>query len=351
MTTTGFDPNAPASPDSGIFGLTDAVEDAAVVLVPVPFDATTSYRRGAALGPVAILKASHQVDLFDLDLGRIYEGGIALLERAPDDEVRLNDWNARARELAAPIIEAGGAFTPAAEAALDEIDAICGALNEQVESEVSALLSQGKLVGIIGGDHATPFGAIAAHAARFEGMGLLHIDAHADLREAFEGFTWSHASIMFNAMARLPNVSKLVQVGLRDFCEEEFERIQASDGRIEAHFDVALARELSKGTSWTALCERIVARLPRDVYVSLDIDGLDPALCPNTGTPVPGGLSFNQLQRLLEVLVESGRRIVGFDLTEVAPSPDDEHGDEWDANVGARALYKLIGWARQSQMK
>ena len=347
MTAPHFDPNAAAAPDSGIFGLSDTPEDARVVLVPVPFDATTSYRKGASRGPLAIVEASRQIDLFDLDLGRVYEDGIALWERSDEDKARLLAWNARAGELAQPIIDVGGAVSAENALALEEIDAICAALNNQIEAEVGALLDRGKIVGLIGGDHATPFGAIAAHAARFQGMGILHIDAHADLREAFEGFTWSHASIMFNAFRRLSGISRIVQVGIRDFCEAEFELIQSSGGRIEAHFDAALKRELCRGTSWQALCERVVAALPREVYVSLDIDGLNPALCPHTGTPVPGGLSFEELQHLLEVLVDSGRRIVGFDLTEVAPSED--AADEWDANVGARALYKLIGWTRRSQ--
>lgn len=347
MTPSDFDPNAAASPDSGIFGLSDTAERARFVLVPVAFDATTSYRKGASLGPQAIVAASRQIDLFDLDLGRVYEDGIALLERAREDEARLIEWNRRAGQLADPIIQAGGAKTAEEARSLAEIDDICSALNHRIEAEVGALLDKGKVVGLIGGDHATPFGAIAAHAARFPGMGLLHIDAHADLREAFEGFTWSHASIMFNAMKRLPGISRLVQVAIRDFCEAEFELIQRSRGRIETHFDAALQRQLSRGVSWHELCERVICSLPQTVYLSLDIDGLDPSLCPHTGTPVPGGLSFQQLQDLLEVLVCSGRRIVGFDLTEVAPAANGE--DEWDANVGARVLYKLIGWTKLSQ--
>lgn len=346
MAPPDFDPNAAASPDSGIFGLSDTAENARFVLVPVAFDATTSYRKGTARGPQAIVAASHQIDLYDLDLGRVYEAGIALLKRTQQDEVRLAEWNQRANQLAAPILQAGGATTAEAERALGEINAICAALNRQVEAEVGELLDRGKVVGLIGGDHATPFGALAAHAARFPGMGLLHIDAHADLREAFEGFTWSHASIMFNAMTRLPGISRLVQVGVRDFCEAEFDLIQGSRGRIEAHFDAALHRQLSQGVSWNELCQKVIARLPEAVYVSVDIDGLEPSLCPHTGTPVPGGLSFQQLQHLLEVLVGSGRRIIGFDLTEVAPAADGR--DEWDANVGARVLYKLIGWSKLS---
>jgi len=177
-------------------------------------------------------------------------------------------------------------------------------------------------------------------------MGVLHIDAHADLRRAYEGFVWSHASIMYNVATRIPQVSKLVQVGIRDYCGEELDFAKASKGRVVTHFDALLSRERAGGTPWLKQCQRIVRALPREVYVSFDIDGLDPALCPHTGTPVPGGLGFHQAFELVGELVRSGRRIVGLDLNEVAPGAD---GDEFDANVGARVLYKLIGWALLSQ--
>ena len=116
--------------------------------------------------------------------------------------------------------------------------------------------------------------------------------------------------------------------------------IRGSNGRIVTFFDQALADARFSGETWGQQCARIVAALPQEVYVSFDIDGLDPALCPNTGTKVPGGLSFPMACALLKTLVGSGRRLVGFDLTEVAPSKD---GSEWDENVGARLLYKLCG--------
>jgi agmatinase len=195
------------------------------------------------------------------------------------------------------------------------------------------------------GDHAVPFGAIAAHAARHPAMGILHVDAHADLRHAYGGFTWSHASIMDNVVRRIPEVP-LVQVGVRDFCEEELDAIRAAGPRIRTFFDRELRTERLRGTSFATQVDRIVACLPEEVYVSFDIDGLDPKLCPHTGTPVPGGLDFAQACYLLAAVVASARRIVGFDLVEVAPGPD---GDEWDGNVGARLLYKLIGWALRSR--
>lgn len=339
-----FDPNAAAAPDAGIFGLPHTPEAARVVLLPVPWEATTSYGGGTAGGPGAILQASRQVDLFDIETGRPYEAGIALLPEPP--EVRA--WNARARALASPIIARAGALggDPQAVAARAEVNALGARLNAVVRERVAHWLAAGKLVGVVGGDHAVPFGAIQAVAARHPGVGILHFDAHADLRQAYEGFEWSHASIMDNVLRHIPQVSTLVQVGIRDLCDEESTRIASAKERLHTWFDALLARERLQGIPWATQVQRLLAPLPHDVYVSFDIDALDPALCPHTGTPVPGGLSFQEASAVLAALVESGRRVVGFDLVEVAPGPD---GSEWDGNVGARLLYKLIGWMLRSQ--
>jgi agmatinase len=211
---------------------------------------------------------------------------------------------------------------------------------------VASEIARGKLVALIGGDHSSPFGAIRAHAEAHPGLGVLHIDAHADLRVAFEGFTHSHASIMHNVMTKIPEVGRLVQVAIRDFSEDEYRTIEKSDGRIRTHFDADLSRRRFAGESWKSQCERIVKDLPKSVYVSFDIDGLEPTLCPHTGTPVPGGLQFAEATALIAEVVHSGRRIVGVDLNEVVPGPD---GDQWDGNVGARMLYKMIGWMLISQ--
>ncbi len=330
----------------GAFGLPHSPEQARVVLVPVPWEPTTSYGKGTARGPSAILRASHQVDLFDRQTGKPYEAGIAMLPLDPD----IARLNAEACSAAEPVIEAGGRIDgdEGLQHALDRVNAASVELNERVGAEVRRWLSAGKIVGTIGGDHASPFGAIQAHSEQFPGMGVLHFDAHADLRDAYEGFTDSHASIMRNVMVRLPPVSKLVQVGLRDMSEEEHDFIASSNGRIVAFHDADIASRLFAGEAFSRVVSDIVHALPDKVYVSFDIDGLDPALCPHTGTPVPGGLSFNQAVAILLAVASSGRTIVGFDLTEVAPGPDD---DEWDANVGARLLYKLIGVSLLSQSR
>lgn len=339
-----FDPDAAAPADGGLFGLPFGPEEAHVVLIPVPFEATTSYRPGTARGPAAVLEASKQVDLFDGELGRIYRAGIALLDLPREVE----RWNAEARAAALPVIEAGGAGDdPDLLAAAAEVDALSAKVNAWVHTQADIWLTRGKLVGVLGGDHSVPLGAIAAVAERHPGLGILHLDAHADLRVAYEGFRYSHASIMYNVCREVPGVARIVQVGIRDFGEREARFIGESDGRIMTFFDGDLQRRKLEGEAFGKLAREIVAALPQAVYLSLDIDGLDPALCPHTGTPVPGGLSFPEACHLVRLVAESGRRIVGFDLCEVAPGPDPD--DEWDANVGARLLYKTIGWALRSQ--
>jgi agmatinase len=338
-----FDPNAASVPGSGVFGLPHDEASAKVVLVPVPFDATTSYGKGASKGPSAILEASRQVDLYDLETGRPYAVGIHMLEER--DELRVK--NEEANALSEKIIEVAGVIegNQELEAALSRVNSISGEVNAIVRADCERLIAAGKIVGLVGGDHAVPFGCIEAHAAKYPGVGVLHFDAHADLRPAYEGFEWSHASIMRNVVDRIPGVGKLVQVGIRDLSEEELETIDGSNGRIEAFFDVDLKRAQRRGDSWDSIAKRIVAALPSNVYVSFDVDGLDPALCPHTGTPVPGGLQFHEATAILEEVARSGRTIVGFDLNEVSPGGD----DDWDANVGARLLYKLIGWTLVSQ--
>lgn len=334
-----FDPDAPAQPGTGIFGLPFTRDDAAIVLIPVPFDATTSYSAGAAQGPRIILDASAQVDLYDHQFGRIYERGI-FMEDIPEDILELS---AHTRTLTGPIIERGGA-TPEDAHAVAQIDKAGDRIRKYTHERTIAALRDGKMPAIIGGEHSVPLGAFDAIAEYLEDQrfSILHIDAHLDLRNAFDGFRYSHASIMHNALADIPAIERLVSVAIRDYAEGERAAADEAGDRVIVHYDLDLHRQLDEGAAWSELCERIVRQLTDRVYISFDIDALDPALCPHTGTPVPGGLSFNHAARLLEILARSGKRIIGFDLVEVAPNPANED-DEWDANVGARILYKLCG--------
>jgi agmatinase len=343
MATADHDPDAAPPPDAGLFGLPTTPDEARLVIVPVPWDATTSYRPGTSRGPAAIRTASHQLDLYDADLGEPWRAGIAML----DIPEHIADLNARTRRDAERIIDVGGRIGNDRDlaTALARVNEAGAALNRHVYEQVDRHMRAGKLVGVLGGDHSVPFGAIARVAESHDSFAVLHVDAHSDLREAYEGFEWSHASIMFNVVRKIPQVKKLVQVGIRDFAKGEVDFVAANAGRVAVYYDVQLAERAFRGEPWHVTCDTIIDSLPRDVYVSFDIDGLDPKLCPSTGTPVPGGLSFQQAAYLIRRVVETGRRIVGFDLNEVVPGPD---GDEWDANVGARMLYKLCGWTLQS---
>lgn len=337
-----FDPNAAADKNAGIFGLPFTIEEAQLLLLPVPWEVTTSYRGGTSSGPAAILAASRQVDLFDLDLGNFYECGIAMLPEA--DEIKA--WNEFGKKQAAKIIAvATGESEQDVTEELRSVNQYSERLNQYVYQQTKPLLAQNKKVGIVGGDHSTPFGAIQAFLEKFPEMGVLHFDAHADLRHAYEGFEHSHASIMYNIMTKTP-LKKLVQVGIRDFCEEELNFIKENAARIKTFFDAKIFEDKANGKNWAEICDEIIKNLPSEVYISFDIDGLDPLFCPNTGTPVPGGLDFREALFLIKKVALSGRKIIGFDLNEVSPGENSE--SEWDANVAARLLYKLCGWTLKS---
>jgi agmatinase len=339
----GFDPDAAATGD-GLFGLDTRPEDARLVVIPVPFDATTSYRPGTARGPAHVLEASKQVDLEDIQYGPVWQAGIAMLP-VPGDIAALSR---RARKAAEPVIAAGGAVpgNKAHARAVAAVNAASERVHGYVAREAERVLDRGTIPAVLGGDHSSPFGLIAELSLRHPGMGILQVDAHADLRDGFEGFAWSHASIFHNVMTRLPGVKRLVQVGIRDVGARELEFARASKGRVRMFCDQHLRDRQFAGVTWTTVCRDVIAALPRDVYVSFDIDGLAAEHCPSTGTPVPGGLAFPEVCHLLELLSASGRRVIGFDLCEVAPGAP---GDEWNGCVGARVLYKLMGCALRSR--
>jgi agmatinase len=324
MLPRDFDPDAAAGEGSGIYGLPFTPEESRVVIVPVPFEATTSYGGGTSDGPRAVLEASKQVDLFDHETGRPYAAGIAMLD-IPRNIVR---WNREAKALA-----------HSKRPNTQKVNAFGDRVNDWVYEQTRALIDEGKIAVTLGGDHSVPFGAIRAYAEKYPGLGILHLDAHADLRDAYEGFTWSHASIFHNVMTQIDGVGRLVQTGVRDLGQAERDMIDRSNGRIVTFYDPDLAARKEDGVPFAKIADEIVAALPDDVYLSWDIDGLDPTLCPGTGTPVPGGLSWNEAVGLLRALVRAKKRIVGLDLCEVAPGET-----EWDANVGARLLYKMIGF-------
>ena len=314
-----FDFNNSAPEGSGLFALPYTVDDAAIVIVPVPWDATSSQDRVSSGAPDAVCEASMYVELFDPRFGAIYRQGIAM-DAVSDEISSLN--------AAAIALQADETFGGA------ELDAACQRINEIVRNQADGHLRAGKQVGVLGGDHSVSYGTIEAHLDKYTGMGILQIDAHCDLRNAFDDITFSHASIMYNVLENL-GAAKLIQVGVRGLCEFEGEYLAQSD-RVRTFFDCDIHDLLAAGANWTSVCDQIVDTLPELVYVSLDMDGLDPACCPHTGTPVPGGLSYNDVLSLLRHIVASGRRVVGFDLVEVGTN-------RFDANIAAHLLYQLCG--------
>lgn len=332
-----FNPNDPGQHDANLFGLPFTPEEARIVVLPVPWDVTTSYRPGTSAGPGSILAASKQIDLYDPALPDAWKLGVAMAA-IPETLAHLNRELRPKAEQIIFALEQGQRLDeePSLRSLLAEVNEGCAQMVDQVRADASAWLDQGKRVVGLGGDHSTPLGLLQALAERHTSFGVLQIDAHADLREAYEHFTFSHASILLNAL-KLDQISTLVQVGLRDVCEEEVAFTQAHPDRIHPFMDRDIKRSLYRGESLAQVHRRIVDHLPGLVYITLDIDGLDPALCPHTGTPVPGGLAFEECLHLVECVVASGRTIIGFDLNEVSPGEE-----EWDANVGARLLFRLI---------
>ncbi|MBK7374017.1 MAG: agmatinase family protein [Chitinophagaceae bacterium] len=334
---SNFDPNSVGNPNNNIFGLPFSEEDARLVIVPVPWEVTVSYNAGTARAPEHIFKSSLQVDLYDPEVKDGWKQGFYM--RPCDKKVLMkSDYLRKEAELyinyiAQGEIVADNKFMCKSQKEINEGSLF---LNNWVFEQTKGLLDKGKLVGLLGGDHSTPFGFFKAIAETQGDFGILQIDAHCDLRKGYEGFKYSHASIMYNALEEIPQLKKLVQVGIRDYCGEEVDYIAASNGRVVTYFDKDIKERQYEGQYWKQVAAEIIDQLPEKVFISFDIDGLDPKLCPHTGTPVQGGFEAEQVFYLFKKLMQSGRRIIGFDLNEVGVSQD-----EWDENVGARCLFRL----------
>jgi agmatinase len=333
-----FDPSQPGLADATIFGLPFSAEQSEIIIIPVPWEVTVSYGAGASDGPEAVLDASFQVDLHHQEFPELWKLGI-YIDEAPSYWKTNSD---KYKELAQPIIQAlekGEDLNHHLnlQADLATINKVCRDLHTEVKEKALFWMNQGKKVALLGGDHSTPLGYYEALASIYDTFGILHLDAHMDLRIAYEGFTYSHASIMYNAL-QIPQISKIVQVGIRDFCEQEVQVVQESKGKVLVNTDADLKAETFTGKTWAQQCDAIIDSLPQKVCISFDIDGMFQWYAPSTGTPVPGGFSFEQATYLFNKLSSSGKEIIGFDLVEVAPGETD-----WDGNVGARMLFHMCG--------
>lgn len=339
-----FNPDDVGVDNGAYFGFPFTEEQARLVVVSVPWDVTVSYGAGTAYAPDALIEASTQLDFCDPIALDIWREGIA----TAGIDYSLHELSQRLRTDAERVIrhleDGGKTSDDSVVRKIRRVNEGCQKMNEAVEKQCMAQLAKGKIVGLVGGDHSTPYGLIKALGRCHDKFGILHIDAHCDLRNAYEGFEFSHASIMYNVLRDVPAVERIVEVGVRDFCRAEYDLAHSSQ-RVAMFDDGTISRRRFEGMSWREQCQEMIEHLPEKVYVSFDIDGLSPELCPHTGTPVPGGLSFNEAIYLVNAIAESGRTIIGFDVVEVVP----DMKERTDAIVGARVLWKLCCLALKSQ--
>lgn len=332
-----FDPNAVGNPNNNLFGLPFTEEDALLIILPVPWEVTVSYGAGTSRAAEHVYKSSKQVDILDPDGKQGWKKGFFM--RDVDKRILMkSDYLRKEAELYIDYISKGEAVEKNKFMckSLKEINEGSAMLNQWVYEQSKELLNRNKLVGLLGGDHSTSLGYLKALGEKHGAYGVLQIDAHCDLRKSYEYFKYSHASIMFNALNEIPALEKLVQVGVRDYCEEEWELIGNSNNRVITYLDKNIKERMYEGETWKHLSDEIVNQLPQKVYISFDIDGLDRKLCPNTGTPVPGGFEIEEIGYLIKKISDSGRELIGFDLVEIGVGQTD-----WDSNVGARALWRL----------
>lgn len=268
----------------------DAYDSSAIVVMPVPYDGTSTWQKGADRGPAAIIEASNAMYLYDIDTGyEVYLKGIHA-----DEAVR---------EKSSP-----------------------EAMVEAVQARAARHLDAGKFLVTIGGEHSVSVGAVRAHAASFPGLSVLQIDAHADLQDEFNGSRYNHACVM----ARVREICPVVQVGIRAM--DAYERGVAEEGRV------FYAEEI-KGEGGREWIDRAVSLLSDTVYVTIDLDGFDISIMPATGTPEPGGLLWYDVIELLRK-VAATRRIVGFDVVELCPNPYNRQCDY----LAAKLIYRLLSF-------
>ncbi|WP_346238553.1 agmatinase family protein [Niabella insulamsoli] len=342
-----FDQNAVSNPENNVFGLPSTEENSDLIVISVPWEVTVSYGSGTAKAPEAICKASFQVDLYDPLFPEAWKRGFYLTP--VDKQLQLKSaYLRREAELYIDYISRGEelAANQFMCKTIKEVNEGGDYLNNWVYQQAKDYLAKDKLVGVLGGDHSTPLGLYKALAEKHEEYGILQIDAHCDLKKAYEGFTYSHASVMYNALNEIPQIKNIVQVGVRDMSQDEWEYIQQNPEKVIPYFDQDIKERQFSGQMFRIIVQEIVRKLPQKVHISFDIDGLDPKLCPNTGTPVPGGFELDRIFYLFHEVLKSGRQIIGFDLVEVGV------GDtEWNANVGARSLFKLCNVLMSSNKK
>ena len=267
-----------------------AYETAQAVILPLPYEQTTSYMTGTAKGPRAIIDASAYVELYDEELeGEVYRGGI--------------------HTLPTPV------FSGEAEADFKEISRKC-----------AQLLKDEKFIVSLGGEHSVSFPVVRAFNAYFSKLSVLQLDAHSDLRASYEGSIYSHASVMRRIFELNRNI---VQIGIRSQCHEEADFIRQNK------INTLYAQPLHK----TGFAPAIPEALTENVYLTIDVDFFDPSIMPATGTPEPGGFLWNETLAFLKTVFET-KNVVGLDVVELSPLPGLVHPDF----LSAKLIYKLLGY-------
>lgn len=285
---------------SNYFGLPDEFsnkDNSKVVIVPVPYEATVSYGKGTGKGPAAILEASQQVELFDDELW-IEPHKIGIHTHEP--------------VVMEPVV---GEETPTAFQALHDA--------------ISPIIETGKFPIVIGGEHSLSLGAIKACAQRYPDLSVLQIDAHGDLRKSYDGNPYSHASVAYHVYKSLPQ-PLITQVGIRNISQDEVNWLEEEKPNI----NIFWARQQER---WNF--HEIIHTLSDNVYLTIDVDGLDSSVMPSTGTPEPGGMTWYHLIELIKVLCIR-KNVVAADIVELAPIPG-LHAPDF---LAAKLLYKLIGY-------
>jgi agmatinase len=259
------------------------------VILPVPYEKTTSYLKGTKKGPDAVIRASMQIESYDDELGNVFEAGICTLN---------------------PL----------------EISAGPELMVREIAGAVKKLLDDGKFIAVLGGEHSITSGVVGAFKEKFKDISVLQIDAHADLREEYQGSRHSHAC----AMRRVLDICPVVPVGIRSISSEEAEFAGKSKFRI------FWAKDIVGNDAWV---DDAISLLSKNVYITLDLDGLDPSIMPSVGTPEPGGIGYYETLKFLRKVFRE-RNVVGFDIVELCPSKGNINPDV----AAARILYKMIGY-------
>ncbi len=329
-----FDPNAPGDLSNNIFGLPFDVNNAKVVIVPLPWDATVSNKSGACYGPGNIKEQSYQIDLFDPVAPGMWKNGIAM-DEIPGKILKTNlECLDKVEKFVRTTDGVKSRNINVRKKIIGEVNSTYKNILFETEQKCKKYLEEGKYVVLLGGDHSTALSLLNAVSAKNENFGILQLDAHADLRKSYEGFENSHASVMYNAL-NISQISKIVQVGVRDYCDEENETVVKNQQRIKMFTARDIYKLLFNNKSWNDICESIVDELPENVYISYDVDFLNPSECPTTGTPVPGGFSYEQSLYLVDKVVSAGKKIIGIDLVETGQG-------SLDGVISCRLLYRMI---------